>query len=452
MLSLHKQKKIMNTLSKVSMLTGLLFCMQSATLTYAQEAAIAVPIVEDKPDIKPEVKSEQKTEDKIEQVSDIPKNSDVAEKKHSKPKPKNNIATSKTPASKITSKTTAATAITENKAVANESKSSAPVALPTLAAAVAAKTITPALPTPSINNATSSVPAEAMITANKNTTPTPSSPIAAQNTANANTDKAFIQDDVMSQYGQIIQKKELKDGLIAWIIEKNGKRILLYTNANKSIVIHGVAWDIKSKQNLNLAFYADLAFNNGYKKQANINQNTQNIQNTDWKDKKFPLPDIIKALDQNTYGVKEGNASSLDMAYIFFDPRCPYCHTAYQQARNYIAQGKTIKWIPTLILGDSQLDSAQMQIASILQSALPKQADMLNKLFNAKNMPDVKATPKTIQQIANNEQALRILSEKYLGNQIVLPVAFYFDKRTASMKYIKGIQAPDAMANMFKGI
>ncbi|MFM2345082.1 MAG: hypothetical protein RLZZ210_1695 [Pseudomonadota bacterium] len=260
-----------------------------------------------------------------------------------------------------------------------------------------------------------------------------------------------IHDDVMSQYGKIIAKKELNDGITAWVIEKNLRRVILYTSQNKSIVLHGNAWDAKNKQNINQLLSSYLVTNKFVPNTISpiVNPNVLANNKEDWKNKKFKIPDVITGLN-NIYGIKEGSGSILDTVYVFFDPRCPYCRQAYIKSRNYISSGKSIKWIPAIILGDDA--QAQKNAGHMLQSSQQEQADMLKKVLEDKENFDTKISDKTLRALLVNKQSLNILANKSGMDGVAVPIAFFFDKRSGKVKYLKGIHIPEVMEEIFKGI
>ncbi len=67
------------------------------------------------------------------------------------------------------------------------------------------------------------------------------------------------------------------------------------------------------------------------------------------------LPPSMVALDKLlafTEGDSDGAVA--DTVYIMFDPRCPYCHEAFRNVRDYVKAGRRIKWIPVPILGNKE--------------------------------------------------------------------------------------------------
>jgi thiol:disulfide interchange protein DsbG len=67
------------------------------------------------------------------------------------------------------------------------------------------------------------------------------------------------------------------------------------------------------------------------------------------------LPKSMVALDK-LLAFTEGDSDGVpaDTVYIMFDPRCPYCHEAFRNVRDYVKAGRRIKWIPVPILGNKE--------------------------------------------------------------------------------------------------
>ncbi|RXF38773.1 hypothetical protein EG864_15845, partial [Enterococcus faecalis] len=94
-------------------------------------------------------------------------------------------------------------------------------------------------------------------------------------------------------------------------------------------------------------------------------------------------------------GVKEGKGGIADTLYIIVDPRCPYCRKAYNITREYVKKGYTIKWIPTVALGDPA--NGLPLAATILQS---KDKDVVERVLGKHEQIRTQPTKET-------EEALR---------------------------------------------
>lgn len=75
---------------------------------------------------------------------------------------------------------------------------------------------------------------------------------------------------------------------------------------------------------------------------------------------------------------KAGKPEGTPPVYIFFDPRCPYCHAAFKALQGKVAA----RWIPVVVLG--QADDGKAMARSILAASNPVEA--LRATFNKQGM------------------------------------------------------------------
>ena len=60
---------------------------------------------------------------------------------------------------------------------------------------------------------------------------------------------------------------------------------------------------------------------------------------------------VLKDIHQATW-IAEGKGPHV--AYVFFDPNCPYCHKLYTETRSWIKAGKLeLRWIPVGLLTET---------------------------------------------------------------------------------------------------
>ena len=137
------------------------------------------------------------------------------------------------------------------------------------------------------------------------------------------------------------------------------------------------------------------------------------------------VPGSIKRLGE-LVGVKDGDAPIEKTLFVFFDPRCPYCHQLYEVTRNSAAlKGRAIVWLPVTILGQKERGAAI--VADILQREKP--AEGLQIAFSG--FANANATPnaKTTAAIQENERIFWAAFQANPGaGQASVPVAFFMDK------------------------
>lgn len=256
----------------------------------------------------------------------------------------------------------------------------------------------------------------------------------------------------MKAMGTVQNYQVIDGGLTAWTIStKSGKVAVFYTTPDEKVLIKGSLWNTADRKNisddinLKALNYASPEF-----KQRVLGGATQTVtakgKRTDQPTQqnftaeivgKFngPVPEIIKLLDKSA-GYKEGKGGATDTLYVFYDPRCKWCHQAYYATRKYIDKGFTIKWLPTLALGQSE--SGYRMAASILQA--PK-ADSLEKIFNRDASYQVDPTPQSRKSIDTNLEHLLALVAGFDGKgaRVSVPTGFYVNKRTGKIKKVEAL-------------
>jgi len=191
---------------------------------------------------------------------------------------------------------------------------------------------------------------------------------------------------LVGRYGKITSVRTVgAGGLTAWTVEKNGHSVVLYTTPDVAVVFTGIIWDAQTGRNISDQFLpgvqpAPAAVPQPAPQPAPRPAAVQAAPATRAAaamDGSYSgaLPESIKTID-SLAGVKEGTGSPANTVYIIMDPRCPWCHKAYAQTRNYVKKGYTIKWIPSLALGDSP--NGMPLAASLLQN---KDATVLDRIM-----------------------------------------------------------------------
>lgn len=251
----------------------------------------------------------------------------------------------------------------------------------------------------------------------------------------------------LSKYGQIRSFAPVGSGeLTAWTLStKNGKGIVLYTTRDETAIISGAVWNLSSGQNVSDAF-AKLASQASVPAQQISQAKTvssptpQQITGNGYGEVigKYSgkLPPSMAAV-ASLSGFTEGKGEPADTVYIIFDPRCTFCHTAYNETRKYVAKGFTIKWIPALALGKEEVGLPLA--ASILQNP---STQTLDRLFNASNDLKPRVTPnqKSIEQLARNLTFLKQSRAQSTGDATAkVPMAYYLNKQTGQPKMTGGV-------------
>ena len=235
--------------------------------------------------------------------------------------------------------------------------------------------------------------------------------------------------------GEIVDMREmLENNLTAWLIRApNGRQMTFYTTADGKNIFSGTVWDLATKQNINQVF--DTTASVGMPGSAG--QSIQEVVQTDGGSSLLgkytgEIPEAIKALD-SLGGPKIGNGGPGETLYVIIDPRCPYCHQAYDSLKPYMDKGVTIKWIPTVALG--QPEQGLPQANAVLHAKTRAELDKI--------MTDPKAYPRVLEG-KDGEDLQRNLSFMFQafeqnGGQAGVPAAFFVDKNTGQPRMMMGL-------------
>lgn len=218
-------------------------------------------------------------------------------------------------------------------------------------------------------------------------------------------------------------------GLHVWQVERNGLKTVLYTTPDNKVLLSGVLWDATSGKNLSDAYITPEMVQS-----APSAPTAQAAAEPTPRAKSSGPSEALKAISALT-GIKEGNAAVDKTLYIIFDPRCPHCHAAYMKTRKYVANGGSIKWLPSTVLGNGG-DGAKL-IADILQSKDPRMAmaTVMGKTSGGTSTP----SPQTMHAIGENEAYFWASFDQNKGAGVAgVPVA-YFETQDGSPQMVAGI-------------
>ena len=265
----------------------------------------------------------------------------------------------------------------------------------------------------------------------------------------------FDQSVLIQRYGTIVDHRPLgAGGLTAWTVEKNGRRVVLYTTADGQAIISGVVWESLSGRNLSDQFVPGgpagvrpplLGGSNAPAPQAAASAAAMPGAALVGK-YSGAIPESIKAID-SLAGIKEGKGGQADTLYVIFDPRCPYCRKAYTFTREYVKRGFTIKWIPAVVLGNPPQGTALA--ATILQATSQQQADALRRVLGNKEEVASQPTKATIEALDRNAAFFFAAFQNNRVEQAGVPAAFFLDKRTGKPRMMTGISELPVIEEVF---
>lgn len=262
----------------------------------------------------------------------------------------------------------------------------------------------------------------------------------------------FDQSVLIQRYGTILDRRLVgAGGLTAWTVEKNGRKVVLYTTADSQAIISGIVWDSLTGRNLSDKFITD-APNvappiGGTHTQSPVSQ----LQTTPPPGALIgaysgAIPESIKTID-SLMGVKEGKGGPADTLYVIYDPRCPYCRKAYAMTRDYVKRGFTIKWIPALALGNP--GQGIPLAAVVLQTKPGDQSETLRRVLGNKEEIVTTPTKSTEEALKRNLDFFFAAFQNNGVEQAGVPAAFFLDKRTGKPRMMTGVSEQPVIESIF---
>lgn len=253
-----------------------------------------------------------------------------------------------------------------------------------------------------------------------------------------------------SKLGSVKEVRETStEGMYVWMLEKNGKTLVLFNTPDHKSFIKGTIYDLNTKKVTSDEYalaslkYASPDFRNrilgtpaatqptGVTATSNDEAYSVGFMNLKWKGSQ--IPEALKLVD-GLAGVKEGKGPAQDTLYVFYDPRCVWCHKTYDGLRPYIEKGYTVKWLPTVALGRNDdalaLAAAPLQNSKLLDASFKKSA----------NAKAVKPSAKEIKGIDTNLQFLFAYFEKVIPDQKPsVPLAIFLNKTDGKVTHLQGL-------------
>lgn len=131
---------------------------------------------------------------------------------------------------------------------------------------------------------------------------------------------------------KVVKQFPAASGLTGWVLAQDGRYSIVYTTADKKTLLAG----------------------------SLIGEGGENISAQD-EQKYVPKPDLgglFQQLEKSSY-VTEGPVSGAKSTiYVFVDPNCPYCHSAWLAFQPYEKAGLQVRWIPVATLGPTSMPKA----------------------------------------------------------------------------------------------
>ncbi|MHC6758213.1 thioredoxin domain-containing protein [Yersinia ruckeri] len=266
----------------------------------------------------------------------------------------------------------------------------------------------------------------------------------------------------ISKYGNVVAHKKISSDITQWLISSNGREVILFTTNSGDAIFSGTIWDATTGK---MVSASEMHKENAVSAQVPVpvpapvgsqaifaadgSVTTQEMPYAMQGSYTGAIPEVMKVLD-GLAGYKEGKGSIGDTVYIFIDPRCPHCHNAFARSRGYIANGFTIKWIPTVALGPANEympDGIPISAAIIQRQDYNVFAQNMTK--NVSNVTEV-ATEETKKQLdANFTFLMDAFKARPEIKRAGVPAAFMIDHRTGRPKLVMGISEAEVLIDVF---
>ena len=211
----------------------------------------------------------------------------------------------------------------------------------------------------------------------------------------------------------VLEVSKAPGGMTVYIVSKGGSPAVFYASPDGTVAFVGVMFDAKTGRNLSDAFVERgqklLEANGGAARPAAMKESATGAGD---------LPVMAHMKSQAVPGIIEGTLSPTT-TYVFFDPRCHYCHNLFTATRDLAKRGASIKWIPVNTLGDQGLTLS----AQVLQRGISGLDALANGTL--KSGPDVSLNDRVT--IEGNTTLLRAIVQE-VKMQPATPTIVFQDK------------------------
>lgn len=195
----------------------------------------------------------------------------------------------------------------------------------------------------------------------------------------------FLQDTGV----EVMEVVKLPGGVMAYLSSKDGLPVVFYGVGDGSVAFVGVMFDSKTGKNLSDA----MVERSQQLIQSRVGSVAQAAPQPSNAGQSSSILEIL--MSKSVAGVTEGKLTE-QTTFVFFDPRCHYCHELYKNTRKLAQAGASIKWIPVNTLGEPGMPLS----AEALRGGMPViDALSMGRLKSGSSMSDQEK-----QAIVNNTQ------------------------------------------------
>lgn len=171
---------------------------------------------------------------------------------------------------------------------------------------------------------------------------------------------------------------------------------------------------------------------------------------------KGELPEVFSYLEKLGGYKEDPSVGPESTLYIVYDPRCPYCHEMYEKTRkiDMKAKGVTIKWLPTVALGNEgpEAESTKRAVAGLYIKNATELGETFGSMAQAPGVD--KVTEEDVQKLNENLSMLIEVTTQVYGAdaRASVPTGFYLDKKTGKPRALKSAQSDEALRAVFGDI
>lgn len=246
-------------------------------------------------------------------------------------------------------------------------------------------------------------------------------------------------------------------GLNVWQVDRNGMQTVFYSTPDNKTLMSGVLWDAATGVVQSDAYITPAM--TSPENVARINGAAGVMQAVDAQAAPATQAALPRTVPQQgeaqsiagvatLTGIKEGRASAGKTIYIMFDPRCPHCRNVFDQSRDFVAHGGSIKWLPVTVLGNPP--DGLNRVAAILQAKDPVLAMKVIEHSAMVGQQDVK--PSTVNAVSANEAYFWAAFTRNPGAGTPgVPVAFFQDKNGAP-QMVSDLDDPALLKRIFEEV
>lgn len=168
---------------------------------------------------------------------------------------------------------------------------------------------------------------------------------------------------------------------------------------------------------------------------------------------KGEVPEVFTYLESLGGFKEDATKGPADTVYVVYDPRCPYCHELFRKTRglDLAAKGVTIKWLPTLALGNSKGEGSDAEKLAVKGLHIKDITELENTFGRNPDVPDIQVTKEDRDKLSENLAMLFGSVEELHGPNApkAVPTAFYLDKSTGKPRLLVGPNEDSALKTIF---